>query len=92
MGNCLYCEGSYLPPNKRNRPNIKYSIHEACLWEMVRANREVEATIKFLKQDYNRIEFQDALNRIQDFHARMEKIRKRRILTPIARAHASLSS
>ena len=76
MTNCFYCEGSYLPPNQRNKPNPKYAIHEKCLWEMVRANDEVEAVIRYLIHYDNKAEFKDVINRIKNFHERMNKARK----------------
>lgn len=75
MTKCFYCEGSYLPPNQRNKPNPKYAIHETCLWEMVRSNDEVEAVIRYLMVYNNIPEFKDALKRIKDFHERMNKAR-----------------
>jgi len=75
MSRCFYCEGSYLPPKKRRQKNPKYAIHESCLWEMLRANSEVGAVIKFLRKETDE-ELKPVLKRIEEFHNRMEKVRK----------------
>lgn len=76
MAKCFYCEGSYLAPNQRKLENPKYGIHKICLWEMIRANDEIEAVLDYLQKHHDTELLNQALQRIKDFHERMEKARK----------------
>lgn len=76
MPNCFYCEGGYLHPNQRHKPNPKYGLHQNCMREMIRANEEVEAVLDYLQKHHDNQLLTDALQRIKDFHERMQKVRK----------------
>lgn len=46
------------------------------MWEMIRTNEEVEAVLDYLQKHHDNQILLDALQRIKDFHERMEKARK----------------